>query len=125
MTEQRIVPAGELARDLAEEKAERRKIALAKVNELLDLVPSVRDSTEAVLRTMHRLRRKYPSDSHYCVNWADLSCVEAGVKVSSEGIRLFVDIEEASPGADLFCIEVARRLAKDYRLPDVEVSTEW
>jgi len=59
------------------------------------------------------------------VNWADLSCTEAGFVVTDTGNEYYyVEIEEADPSAHNLRVFISNHL-KERGFDTIEVRTEW
>lgn len=98
---------------------------LQKVAEAYARMASVREAVNRTLKTIYRMRRKYPSGSTWCVNWADLYCAAVQIRVEESGNPSIVAIvEEVSPDSIGLINELMRRLAK-VGMADVFIECEW
>lgn len=68
---------------------------------------------------------KNPEFSEDAINWADLSCRQAGVTMFFDGtIQLTIGIEEAAPSSYHLGRAIADQLA-EIGFPNVIVNVEW
>lgn len=89
--------------------------------------PLLRDAAEAALiRAIEQVKDGDESLAQATVNWADLHCVDAGMRIGihDEEPVLYVTISEADPSNPALCQFVADHLANHGHM-DVEVIAEW